>query len=151
MMTFLSSTTSTVEPTSYASLNELLARSAGRPSQAATPVRDDQLRALRRQWNAALSAQLDSAIEFAGGRPLREAAADAWTRLAEQQPELRAVLDAHATEAGADAAAEHESRMLALAAGLVDVDDSPHRAARLGSTYLAEIRSRGALALASKA
>jgi hypothetical protein len=152
MTTFLSSaasTTSTGEPTSYTSLNELLARSAGRPSQAATPVGEDQLHALRRRWNAALSAQLDSAIEFAGGQPLRDAVADAWTRLAEQEPELRAVLDAHASEAGSDAAAGHESRMLALAAGLVDLDDSPHRAARLGGSYLAEIRSRGRLTAAS--
>ncbi|HWN31645.1 MAG TPA: hypothetical protein VNP03_02835 [Pseudonocardia sp.] len=150
MTTFLSSAASTLDPTSYTSLNALLGRSAGRPSQVATPVRDDQLRALRRRWNAALSAQLDSAIEFAGGQPLRDAVADAWTRLAEQQPELRAVLDAHATEAGSDAAAEHEARMLALAAGLVDPDDSPHRAARLGGSYLAEIRSRGRLAAASR-
>jgi hypothetical protein len=145
MTTSLAPVTSIDESTSYAALSALLARSVGRSVR----VRDDQLRALRRQWNAALSAQLDSAIEFAGGRPLREAVADAWARLAEHQPELRAVLDAHATEAGGDAAADHESRMLALAAGLVDLDDSPNRAARLGSSYLAEIRSLGGLALTS--
>lgn len=147
MTTFLTSVTAVTsvtapnDPTSYASLNELLARTAGQtegPARAGAPVSGEQLRALRRRWNAALSAQLDQAIEFAGTRQLRDAVADAWLRLAGEQPELRAVLDAH--PAGAPTQADHESRMLALAAGLVDVDDSPGRAARLGGAYLAGIR-----------
>ena len=140
MTTSLAPVTSIDEPTSYASLTALLARSVGRSVR----VRDDQLRALRRQWNAALSAQLDRAIEFAGDQSPRDAAAGAWTRLADQQPELRAVLDAHATRADAEsrAAAAYEARMLAVAAGLVDLGDSTHRAAQLGGAYLAEIRGR---------
>ncbi|HEX4249741.1 MAG TPA: hypothetical protein VH008_17885 [Pseudonocardia sp.] len=128
------------EPTSYATLTALLAGSVGRPAR----VRDDQLRALRRRWNAALSAQLDRALELAGEQSPREAVADAWTRLADQQPELRAVLDEHATRSDAEsrAAADYEASMLAVAAGLVDLDDSPRRAAQLGGTYLAQIRGR---------
>lgn len=138
MTTSLAPVTSIDESTSYAALTALLARSVGRSVR----VRDDQLRALRRQWNAALSAQLDRAIELAGDRSPRDAAAAAWTRLADQQPELRAVLDAHATSADVEsrAAAAYEARMLAVAAGLAGVDDSTHRAARVGAAYLAEIR-----------
>jgi hypothetical protein len=146
MTTSIAPVTSIEESTSYASLTALLARSVGRSVR----VRDDQLRALRRRWNAALSAQLDRAIEFAGDRSARDAASDAWLRLADQQPELRALLDAHATRVDAEsrAAAEYEARMLAVAAGLAGVDDSPSRAAQLGAGYLAEIRGHRLTAVA---
>jgi len=140
-VTAITSVTSASDPTSYISLNELLARTAGQTAgqaRAGAPVSGEQLRALRRRWNAALSAQLDQAIEFAGARPLRDAVAEGWLRLADEQPALRAVLDAHPS--GAPTQADHESRMLALAAGLVDLDASPGRATRLGAAYLAGIR-----------
>lgn len=104
------------------------------------PPSDDRLRALYRQWNVALSARLDSAIEFAGERSLPDAIATAWSELISERAEQRAVLENNSDNPAVRAAIEQELGMLALAAGMADLDDSAARAARIGRLYLDRIR-----------
>ncbi|WP_028935395.1 hypothetical protein [Pseudonocardia spinosispora] len=104
------------------------------------PPSDDRLRQLYRQWNAALSAQLDNAIEFAGERSLPDAVAAAWSELISERAEQRAVLDNNSDNPTVRAAIEQELAMLALASGMADLEDSTTRAARIGRLYLDRIR-----------
>lgn len=53
--------------------------------------RDGVLAALRYRWNIHLAARIDQAIEFGYPQQL------AWTQLAAEQPELRAILDAYSS------------------------------------------------------
>jgi hypothetical protein len=130
--------------TSYAGLNELVLRSAGRPG-ADLAITDEQALALYRRWNTALAARLDYALEFQGMRPGRDAAADAWLHLEHDEPTLRALLDQCADRVGVRPSVEYEAYIMAAAAGLIDMDDTFQRGARSGLTYLAEVRARGAV------
>lgn len=123
---------------SYRELTELLAE-AGRTSGA--PVTDAQLLGLQHRWTTALSARLDAAIEFAGDRPLTDAVADAWQELAAGQPCLRRLLDAAGDRPALIEARRVEHRMLALAAGLADLDDPVDVAAHRGDGYRDLIRA----------
>lgn len=125
--------------TSYAELNAVLDRAA-RPSATAAEISDAQLVALQHRWTTALSARLDQAIEGAGAEPLVDAVAAAWRALAEERPTLRVVLDANGPIVHGPAG-DVEAQMLALAAGLADLDDAPDAAARLGRSYRELIRS----------
>ncbi|MDQ2708328.1 MAG: hypothetical protein M3Z25_12105 [Actinomycetota bacterium] len=119
----------------YAELNAVLDQ-ARRPSNSPTPVTDAQLLGLQSRWSAMLSARLDQAIEDSGYGPTADAVADAWRRLAADQPVLRGVLDdgqrrsAVLTEAMAG-----EFRNLALAADLAGLDEPAARAAQLGREF----------------
>jgi hypothetical protein len=64
-------------------------------------------------------------------------------RLRPAQPELRALLDAYAADAGPVFRAElaAEQWMLALAAGLAEVGEPAEETARIGAAFLALIRS----------
>lgn len=135
--------------TSYLALNELVARSAGRPGAelgTADEITDEQAVALYRRWNTALAARLDYALEFQGGRPGWDAMADAWLGLEHDEPTLRALLDRCADRGGVRASADYEAYIMAAAAGLIDLDDTFQRGARTGQTYLTEVRALGAIA-----
>lgn len=132
--------TSTSARTGYRELNAVL--DAVRRGRSPTGVSDDQLLKLQYRWTTTLSARLDQAIEFAGGAPLIDAVALAWRQLAAEQAILRAVLDgAEHRCAALRAATRMECRCLALAAGLVGLDDPIDEAIRLGREYRDMIRS----------
>lgn len=136
-------TTSSAQ-SSYAELNSILERARRQPGTSAA-ISDDQLLALQVRWTRALSARLDQAIEFAGLRPLAEVVAEAWLQQGTDQDTLRAVLDQAESRCPALAAAMGtEFRYLALAAGLVGLDDAIEDAIRIGRQYRDRIRS-GAL------
>ena len=131
--------------TSYSRLNELVVRSAGRP-RAELAITDEQAMALYRRWNTALAARLDYALEFQGMRSGRDAVADAWLNLEQDESTLRALLDQCADRVAVRASVEYEAYIMAAGAGLIDLDDTVQRGARTGLTYLAEVRARGAVA-----
>lgn len=125
----------TYQPPTYAELNAILDQ-ARRPSRTPTPVGDAQLLGLQHRWTTMLSARLDQAIEEAEYGKLAEAAADAWHRLAAEQPVLRGVLDSGLAHSDALIdALDGELRILALAAGLVGVDAPESRAVRAGREF----------------
>jgi hypothetical protein len=95
-----------------------------------TQVTEAQLLGLQHRWTSALSARLDAAVEFAGDRLLTDAVAHAWHELdaAEDRPVLIG-------------ARRVEHRMLALAAGLADLDDPVDVAAHRGRGYRDLIRA----------
>jgi len=127
--------------TSYAELNAVLER-AGHQPRTSTPISDEQLVALQVRWTRALSARLDQAIEFAGSKPLIERVAEAWRQQGTDQVTLRGVLDEAESHCPALAAAVGtELRYLALAAGLVGLDDPTEDAIRVGRDYRDRIRS----------
>jgi hypothetical protein len=127
--------------TSYTELNALLDRMA-RPNREPLEITDAQLLALQHRWTAALSACLDQTLELGGTEQLADAVAQTWRRLADEQPTLRAVLDHH--EAGSAALTNGQRTelwMLAMAAGLVGVDEPADRAAVLGRALRELIRA----------
>ncbi|WP_445183587.1 hypothetical protein ACTXG6_34785 [Pseudonocardia sp. Cha107L01] len=77
--------------TSEARPNPVLIWSTGRSTRGIAADSDEQYRTLYQQWNAALSAQLDYAIEFAGSQPMRQVVAHTWSRLAREYADMRAV------------------------------------------------------------
>jgi hypothetical protein len=84
---------------------------------------------------------LDQTLEHAD-QSIVDAVAATWRELAEEQATLRRVLDvAEPGCAALKAAMSTEFRQLALAAGVVGVDDPIHRAVRVGQAYRRLIRS----------
>lgn len=137
------STEHTTHAPTYAELNAVLDQ-ARRPSRTPTPITDAQLVGLQNRWTTMLSARLDQAIEDAEYGKLAEATAQAWRRLAAEQPVLRGVLDTCLTrsEVLADALAT-ELRNLALAAGLVGIDAPEHLAVRAGREFRDSVTGTG--------
>jgi hypothetical protein len=131
--------------TSYATLNELVLRGAGR-SRAELVITDEQATALYRRWNTALAARLDYALEFQGMRSGRDAVADAWLTLEHDEPALRALLDRCADRPALRTSVDYEAYILSAGAGLIDMDDTFQRGVRAGRTYLAEVRALAAVA-----
>jgi hypothetical protein len=123
---------------SYRELTALLAE-AGRAGD--VRATDPQLLGLQHRWTTALSARLDAAIEFAGDRLLTDAVAHAWQALAADQPDLRRLLDAAESSPVLTEARRAEHRMLALAAGLAELDDPADVAAQRGLGYRDLIRA----------
>jgi hypothetical protein len=121
----------------YWELTELLVE-AGSTSD--VKVTDAQLLGLQHRWTTALSARLDAAIEFAGDGLLTDAVARAWQELAADQSTLRGLLDAAEGSLVLAEARRVECRMLALAAGLAELDDPPAVAAERGLGYWDLIR-----------
>jgi hypothetical protein len=137
--------TLTSAQTSYAELNAVLDRARHQP-RTFPSITDEQLVALQARWTRALSARLDQAIEFAGPKPLIEMVAEAWRQQSTDQATLRWVLDEAESHCPALATAMGtELRYLALAAGLVGLDDPTEDAIRVGRDYRARIRSEAPL------
>jgi hypothetical protein len=133
--------TTTGAQSSYAELNAVLERARTQP-RTSTSISDEQLVALQARWTRALSARLDQAIEFAGPKPLVQMVAEAWRQQVTDQATLRGVLDEAEPRCPALAAAMGtELRYLALAAGLVGLDDATEDAVRVGRDYRDRIRS----------
>jgi len=119
----------------YRELNDVLDQ-ARRPSASPTPITDAQLIGLQHRWTTMLSARLDQALEEAGLGPTGEAVADAWRRLAAEQPVLRGVLEDGARRSAAlTEAMSCEYGVLALAAGLAGLDTPEEDAARAGRRF----------------
>ncbi|WP_051341544.1 hypothetical protein [Pseudonocardia spinosispora] len=130
--------------TTYAELNAVLDQARHKPAATlrSLPVSDEQLVRLQHRWTTILSARLDNAIEFAGSEPLTDPVAAAWRQLAADQKELRALLDAKESESTSLAGSlDREFRMLAMAAGLIGVDDRSDEAVRIGRSLRDLIRA----------
>jgi len=94
------------------------------------------LLALQRGWVTTLLTGLDRAIEFAGTTPLTEVVAKTWCTLARENDTLRRVLDTNIERSSQlRAATDLEYRMLALAAGLADLDDDMRLTAQVGQRF----------------
>jgi len=125
----------------FAELNAVLDQ-ARRPSAHPTPVTEAQLLGLQHRWTTALSARLDEAIEFAHPGQEFEAIAAAWRTLARDLDTLRGVLDANEASCPALAdAMRTEYRMLAVAAGMAELDAPAGAAAQVGREFRELIRT----------
>ncbi len=102
----------------------------------------DHVLDLQRRWTTRLAALLDRTLEDdpLADLPLVAAVAATWRRLAAEQPELRAALDAADPSPELEEASAGEHWTLALAAGLARPTDPRDEAARVGRTYLAVLR-----------
>jgi len=126
---------------SYAELNTILEQARSSP-HSLFRLTEQQLVGLQHRWCTALSARLDSVIEFAGSRPLPDAVAVGWRELATERNTLRSLLDAgERTSQKLVDGLRAEARMLAHATGLVGLDDPIEEAVRVGLSYRERIRS----------
>jgi hypothetical protein len=97
---------------------------------------DGNLVALQGRWTTTLLTGLDRAIEFAGTTPLAEIVARTWCTLAREHERLRRVLEANIERSSQlRTATDLEYRMLALAAGLADLDDDMRLTAQVGQRF----------------
>ncbi|MFC4858402.1 hypothetical protein [Actinophytocola glycyrrhizae] len=97
------------------------------------------LLALQYRWTQRLTARLELA-ELSDGDPV-DAVGAAWRRTAEDNPNLRALLDAHADDEALRPLIEAEHRTLARAAGLAEAGDSPAEETSIGAAFVALQRS----------
>jgi len=105
-------------------------------------LNERNLVALQRGWARTLLAGLDRAIEFAGTTPLSDVVAQTWCTLAREHERLRRVLDANLEwSSQLRNATDLEYRMLALAAGLADLDDDMRLTAQFGQKFRDSISS----------
>ena len=99
-------------------------------------VNERNLLALQRGWATTLLTGLDRAIEFAGTTPLSDVVAQTWCTLAREHERLRRVLDANIERSSQlRNATDLEYRMLALAAGLADLDDDMRLTVQVGQRF----------------
>ncbi|HEX4705296.1 MAG TPA: hypothetical protein VH352_24425 [Pseudonocardiaceae bacterium] len=125
---------------------------AGLPFEELTPVRlvfadrESLALALQYKWSLVLTGRIGAALTNAERTPdidQVEAVAAAWRTAARQQPALRDLLDGYTPEAGAEfhRALQAEQRMVAFAAGLAEPGEPADETARIGSAFLALVRS----------
>ncbi|HEX3787422.1 MAG TPA: hypothetical protein VHW44_06140 [Pseudonocardiaceae bacterium] len=119
----------------------------GTPTGATTDMtcftsREDLALALQYRWSLVLQGQLAVALTNAERTPHADsvdAVTSAWRTAAAAQPQLRALLDNYAAEAGTGPvfrARQHaEWRLLALAAGLAEVGEPAEETARIGAAF----------------
>jgi hypothetical protein len=106
------------------------------PDDGLGKVNDGNLVALQRRWATMLLTRLDRAIEFAGTTPLTEVVAQTLCTLAREHERLRRVLDANIERSSQlRTATDLEYRMLALAAGLSDLNDEMRLTAQVGRRF----------------
>jgi len=99
-------------------------------------IDDGNLVALQARWATTLLIGLDRAIEFAGTTPLTEVVARTWCTLAGEHERLRRVLEANIERSSQlRTATDLEYRMLALAAGLADLDDDMRLTVQVGQRF----------------
>ncbi|MFC5287622.1 hypothetical protein ACFPM7_11230 [Actinokineospora guangxiensis] len=102
--------------------------------------RRELLLALHYRWSVRLTGRVGMAQADAERDPSADrvdAVARAWRATAAEHPVLRRVLDAHPV----GPAVAGEQRMLALAAGLAEIDEPAAEITRVGAAYLALIRT----------
>jgi hypothetical protein len=114
------------------------------PERAAAEFADrrELLLALHYRWSVRLTGRVGMAQAAAERDPSADrvdAVARAWRATAAEHPVLRRVLDAHPE--GLAAAFAGEQRMLALAAGLAEVDEPAAEITKVGAAFLALIRT----------
>lgn len=105
--------------------------------------REELLLALHHKWMQKLTGKVAVALDEAEHDPRIdgvEAVAGGWRCLAEEEPVLRRILDVHAGDALREAT-EREQWLLALAAGLADPFEPVEEVTRIGSAFVALIRS----------
>ncbi|MFE2756312.1 hypothetical protein ACFXGA_30360 [Actinosynnema sp. NPDC059335] len=98
---------------------------------------DELLLALHYRWMQQLTGRLGTALADSDDDRV-ETVARTWRALAAEQPVLRAVLDAHLTDAGAIG---REQRMLALTAGLAELSEPAAEITRVGAAFANLLRS----------
>lgn len=101
----------------------------------AFPDEESLLLALHHRWAQRLAARVDLAQLEADD--LVDAVGSAWRQTAEDNAELRALLDSHADHPVLRPLVEAEQRMLARAAGLTEAGDSTSEETRIGAAFLA--------------
>ncbi|GDY30424.1 hypothetical protein [Gandjariella thermophila] len=106
---------------------------------------DTLLLALHYKWMQLLTGRIGIALSAAERSPdvdRVEAVGTAWRELAAANPVLHAVLTTHLDEGDhrLRAAVEREQRMLALAAGLAEPDESAEEINRIGRAFLTLLR-----------
>ncbi len=101
----------------------------------AFPDERELLLALHHRWTQRLTARVELA-ELADEDPV-DAVGAAWRRTAEDNPELRALLDKHADNLALRPLIDAEHRALARAAGLTEPGDSPAEEASIGAAFVA--------------
>ena len=99
------------------------------------PTEQELLLALHHRWTQRLAARVELA-ELETTDPVDSVGA-AWRRTAEDNPDLRALLDRYADTATLRPLVEAEHRMLASAAGLTEPADSPSEKASIGAAFIA--------------
>lgn len=103
------------------------------------PDRGELLLALQERWRRRLSARVEL-VELSTEDPV-DAVGDAWRATAEENAQLRALLDTHADDPVLRPHVEEEHRMLARAAGLTEAGDSAAEQASIGAAFVALQRS----------
>ncbi|MDQ3787071.1 MAG: hypothetical protein M3422_07495 [Actinomycetota bacterium] len=101
----------------------------------AFPDERELLLALHHRWTQRLTARVELA-ELADEDPV-DAVGAAWRRTAEDNPELRALLDKHADNLALRPLIDAEHRALARAASLTEPGDSPAEEASIGAAFVA--------------
>ncbi|MBB4904754.1 hypothetical protein [Actinophytocola algeriensis] len=124
-------------------LNAAIAQGELRTSDA-FPDEHELLLALHHRWTQRLTARVELA-ELDHDDPV-DAVGAAWRRTAEDNPELRALLDAHADNLALRQLIDAEHRMLARTAGLTEPGDSQTEEAAIGAAFVALQRTAPASA-----
>jgi hypothetical protein len=101
----------------------------------AFPDQRELLLALHHRWTQRLTARVEVA-ELDNDDPV-DAVGAAWRRTAEDNAELRALLDEHADDVALRPLIDAEHRMLARTAGLTEAGDSPAEEASIGAAFVA--------------
>lgn len=104
----------------------------------------DLLLALHHRWALRLAARVELATLEADRDPAADrvdAVGAAWRRTAEENADLRRLLDDHAHDPALRQVTMAEHRLLAHAAGLTEAGDSAEEAASIGSAFLVLQRS----------
>jgi AcrR family transcriptional regulator len=115
-------------------LNAAIEQGELRPS-AAFPDENELLLALQHRWTQRLTARVELA-ELTDDDPV-DAVGAAWRRTAEDNPQLRALLDEHADNLALRPLVDAEHRALARAAGLAEAGDSAEEEASIGAAFVA--------------
>lgn len=101
----------------------------------AFPDERELLLALHHRWTQRLTARVELA-ELDNDDPV-DAVGAAWRRTAEDNPELRALLDEHADDVALRPLVDAEHRMLARTAGLTEPGDSQAEETSIGAAFVA--------------
>lgn len=99
------------------------------------PDERELLLALHHRWTQRLTARVELA-ELSDDDPV-DAVGAAWRRTAEDNPDLRALLDEHADNEALRPLIEAEHRALARTAGLTEPGDSPKEETSIGAAFVA--------------